>query len=166
MLLTSIDVLGPVAGSSSFVVEQTAYTELLGGGAIPASPVPGAGSLVAEDSVQPVTMLGRNRRICLVFSITVVRTPRIIAALGDTAVLAGEHETVRTIEQLRTTVYAFPIAIAVLDVAHHPRLCLARVLLLLFLTQRACKRESMSSRPVNRIILHTLWDGICSSRGS
>lgn len=120
MLLTSLDVLGPVAGPGPFVVEQATYAELLGGGAVPASPVSGAGSLVAEDPVQPVAVLGRDRRICLAFAVTVVRTPRIIAALGDTAVLAGEHETVRTVEQLRTTVYAFPVTIAVLDIAHHP----------------------------------------------
>jgi len=51
MLLTSLDVLGPVAGPGPFVIQQTAYAELLGGGTVPASPVPGAGRFVAEDSV-------------------------------------------------------------------------------------------------------------------
>lgn len=133
MLLTSLDVLGPVAGPGPFVVEQTAYAELLGGGAVPAGPVPGAGRLMAEDSVQPVAVLGRDRRIRLAFAVTVVRTPRIIASLGDPAVLAGEHETIRTVEQLRATIHALPIAITVFDVAHHPRFRLAWILLLLLL---------------------------------
>lgn len=120
MLLTSLDVLGPIAGPGPFVVQQAAYAELLGGGAVPAGPVPGAGSLMAEDPVQPVAVLGRDRRIRLAFAVTIVRTPRIIAALGDTAVFAGEHETVRTVEQLRATIHALPVAIAVLDIAHHP----------------------------------------------
>lgn len=146
MLLTSLDVLGPVAGPGAFVVEQTAYAELLGGGAVPAGPVPGAGSLVAEDPVQPVAVVGRNGRIRLAFAVAVVRAPRVITALGDTAVLAGEHEPVRTVEQLRATVHALPVAIAVLGVAHHPRLRLAWVLLRLLLAQRTCKRESVNAR--------------------
>lgn len=166
VLLTSLDVLGPVAGPGSFVVKQSAYAELFGGGAVPASPVPGAGSLVAEDSVQPVAVFGRDRRICLAFAVAVVRTPRVIAALGDTAMLAGEHETVRTVEQLRATINALPIAIAVLGVAHHPRLRLARVLLLLLLAQRTCKRERLNARPATRrIILRISWDEIISNRG-
>lgn len=119
---------------------------------------------MAKDSVQPVAVVGRDRRIRLAFAIAVVRTPRIVTALGDTAVLAGEHETVRTVEQLRATVHALPIAIAVLGVAHHPRLRLARVLLLLLLAQRACKRKSVNARLASRIILRTPWDGIYSSR--
>jgi len=51
MLLASLDVLGPVAGPSPFIIEQTTYAELLGGGAVPASPVPGAGSFVTKDSI-------------------------------------------------------------------------------------------------------------------
>lgn len=138
MLLTSLDVFGPVAGPGSLVVKQTAYAELLGGGAVPAGPVPGAGGFVAEDTVQPVAVLGRDRRISLAFAVTIVRPPRIIAALGDAAMFAGEHETVRTIEQLRPTAHALPIAIAILDIAYHARFGLARILLLL--AQRACKR--------------------------
>lgn len=148
VLLTSLDVLGPIAGPGPFVVEQTAYAELLGGGAVPAGPVPSAGSLVAEDPVQPVAVLGRNRRIRLAFAVTIVRTPWIIAALGDTAVLASEHQAVRTVEQLRATVHALPIAIAVLGVAHHPRFRLTRVLLLLLLAQRTCRRESVNALPL------------------
>lgn len=137
MLLTSLDVFGPVARPGSLVVKQTAYAELLGSGAVPAGPVPGTGGLVAEDTVQPVAVLGRDRRISLAFTVTVVRPPGIIASFGDTAMLASEHETVRTIEQLWPTAHTFPIAIAILDVAHHPRLGLTWILLLLLLAQRA-----------------------------
>lgn len=161
MLLTSLDVFGPVARSGSLVVKQTTYAELLGGGAVPAGPIPGAGGFVAEDTVQPVAMLGRDRRISLAFAIAVVRPPGIIAALGDTPMLASEHETVRTIEQLRSTVYAFPITIAILDVAHHARLGLARILLLL--AQRACKRVNMNVPSLFLFILHSSQDRILRS---
>lgn len=161
MLLASLDVLGPIAGPGPFVIEQTAYAELFSGGAVPASPVPGAGSLVAEDSIQPVAVLGRDRRICLAFAVAVIRTPRIIAALGYTAVLAGEHETIWTVEQLRATIHALPIAIAVFSVAHHPRFRLAWILLLLLLAQRACKRDSVNARFISRVILRILYSS-CS----
>lgn len=164
MLLTSLDVFGPVARPGSLVVKQTAYAELLGGGAVPAGPVPSAGGLVAEDTVQPVAVLGRDRRISLAFAVAVVRSPRIIAALGDAAMLAGEHETVRTIEQLRSTIHAFPITIAILDVAHHARLGLARILLLLLLAERACKRVNVNARsPFILFILHSSQDRILRS---
>lgn len=137
MLLTSLDVFGPVARPGSLIVKQTTYAQLFGGGAVPAGPVPGAGGLVAEDTVQPIAVLGRDRRISLAFAVTIVCPPRIIATLGDAAMLASKYETIRTIEQLRPTAHALPIAIAVLDVAHHPRLGLAWILLLLLLAQRA-----------------------------
>lgn len=57
VLLAALHVLGPVTGVGLFVVEQTADTELLGGRAVPAGPVAGAGRLVAEDAVEPVTVL-------------------------------------------------------------------------------------------------------------
>lgn len=150
MLLASFDVLGPVAGPCALVVEQAAYAQLLGGGAVPAGPVPGAGGLMAEDTVQPVAMVGLDRRVRLAFTVAVVRPPGIIAALGDAAMFAGEHETVRTVEELGTTVHAFPVAIAIVDVAHHSRLRLARILLLLFLSQRAYKRGTVSVPPSSR----------------
>ena len=57
MFLAAGNVLRPVTGVSLLVVEQPTDTELLGGGAVPAGPVAGAGGLVAEYSVQPVTVL-------------------------------------------------------------------------------------------------------------
>ena len=63
MFLTSRHVLGPVAGVSLLVVEQSPDAELLGGGAVPASPVAGAGRLVTEDTVQPVAVLRALGRI-------------------------------------------------------------------------------------------------------
>jgi len=51
MFLTSLDILGPIAGPGPLVVKQTAYAELFSGSAVPASPVPGAGSLMSEDAV-------------------------------------------------------------------------------------------------------------------
>jgi len=98
MFLTSLDILGPVAGPGPLVVKQTAYAELFSSGAIPAGPVPGARGLVSEDAVQPIAVFGRDRWIRLAFTIAVVRPPWIIAALGNTAMFAGKHETVRTIE--------------------------------------------------------------------
>jgi hypothetical protein len=63
MLLASSDVLGPVAGVRLLVVEQPADAELLGGSAVPAGPVPGAGGLVAEDAVQVVAVLSLLGRV-------------------------------------------------------------------------------------------------------
>jgi len=57
MFLAAGNVLRPVTGVSLLVVEQPTDTELLGGGAVPAGPVAGAGGLVAEYSVEPVTVL-------------------------------------------------------------------------------------------------------------
>lgn len=150
MLLTSLDVFRPVAGSGPLVVKQTAYAELLGGGAVPASPVPGAGSLVTEDPVQPVAVLGRDRRVRLAFTVAIVRPPGIIAALGDAAMLAGEDETVRAVEQLRAAAHAFPVTIAILDVTHHPWLRLTWILLLL--AQRACKRRNVETLVLSSIL--------------
>ena len=63
VLLASDHVLRPVAGVGVLVVEQPADAELLGGGAVPARPVPGAGGLVPEDAVQPVAVVSANRRV-------------------------------------------------------------------------------------------------------
>jgi len=57
MFLAAGNVLRPVTGVSLLVVEQTTDTELLGGGPVPAGPVAGAGGLMAEYSVEPVTVL-------------------------------------------------------------------------------------------------------------
>ena len=57
MLLASGHILRPVAGVGLLVVQQAADAVLLRGRAVPAGPVPGAGSFVPEDAVQPVTVL-------------------------------------------------------------------------------------------------------------
>lgn len=137
MFLASLDVLGPVARPGPLVVEQTAYAQLLGSGAVPAGPVPRAAGLVSEDTVKPVAVLGRYRWISLSLAVAVVRPPRVVAALGHASVLAGEHQTVRTVEELGSAVDALPVAVAVVYVAHHPRLRLAWILLLLLLSQGA-----------------------------
>lgn len=139
MLLASLDVLGPVAGPGLLVVQQTADAELLGRGAVPAGPVPRAAGLVAEDPVEPVAVLRRDRRVGLGLAVAVIGAPRVIAALGHASVLAREDKAVRTVVELGPAVDALPVAIAVLRVADHPRLRLAGVLLLQLLRQRACR---------------------------
>ena len=57
MFLAASNILRPVAGVSLLVVEQSTNAELLCGGSVPAGPVAGAGGLVTEYSVQPVTVL-------------------------------------------------------------------------------------------------------------
>lgn len=65
VLLAAVHVLRPVAAVRVLVVQQTADAQLLGGGAVPARPVPRAGRLVPEDAVQPVAVLGGNGSICV-----------------------------------------------------------------------------------------------------
>ena len=64
MFLTPIDILGPVTGVGVLIVQQTTDAQLFSGGSIPAGPVPRAGRLVAEDAVQPVTVLRTDRGVC------------------------------------------------------------------------------------------------------
>jgi len=96
MFLAAGNVLRPVTGVSLLVVEQPTDTELLGGGAVPAGPVAGAGGLVAEYSVEPVTVLSALGGISS-FSLIAVDVVRIVAGTqeteGSTSVI---HETVGT----------------------------------------------------------------------
>lgn len=64
MFLTSLDVLGPVAGVSFFVVKQPADAQLFGGRAVPASPVPRARRLVTEYAVQPIAVFPGYWTVC------------------------------------------------------------------------------------------------------
>lgn len=64
MLLAALDVLGPVARVRVLVVQQSADAQLLGGGAVPARPVPGARRLVAEYAVQPVAVVSGYGAVC------------------------------------------------------------------------------------------------------
>lgn len=131
MFLASLDVLGPVAGPRPLVVKQTTNAELLGGGTVPAGPVPRAAGLVSENTVEPVAVFGRYRRVRLSLAVAVVCPPGVVAALGNTSMLAREDQTVRAVEKLGSSVHALPVAVAELNVADHPRLRLAGVLLLL-----------------------------------
>ena len=63
VLLAAGHVLWPVAGVGLLVVEQAADTELFRSRPVPAGPVAGAGRLVTEDPVQPVTVLRALGRI-------------------------------------------------------------------------------------------------------
>ncbi len=63
MLLATSNILWPVTGVGLLVVQQATNTELFSGCSVPARPVPGAAGLVAENSVQPVTVLGALGRI-------------------------------------------------------------------------------------------------------
>lgn len=58
MLLTSSDILRPIAGMSFLIVQKTSNAELFSGSSIPAGPVSGARRLVAEDAVEPVAVVG------------------------------------------------------------------------------------------------------------
>lgn len=57
MLLTTVNVLRPVTRVGVLIVQKPSDAKLLRGGAVPAGPVPGAGGLVAKDTVQPVAVL-------------------------------------------------------------------------------------------------------------
>jgi len=64
VFLASLDVLGPVAGVSFFVVQQPADAQLFGGRAVPASPVPRARRLVTEYAVQPIAVFPGYWAVC------------------------------------------------------------------------------------------------------
>ncbi|KZC09153.1 hypothetical protein WN55_00753, partial [Dufourea novaeangliae] len=141
MLLASFDVLRPVAGPGSLVVQKSTYAKLLGRSSVPAGPVPGAGRFVAEYTIKPVAMVRGNWRICLTFRVAIVRPPRIIATLRHAAMFSSEDQTIWTVKQLRAAIHAFPVTIAVFYVAHHSGLCLAGIFLLLLLGVRSCNNN-------------------------
>ena len=64
MLLATPHVLRPVTGVCLFVVEKAADAKLFSGGAVPASPVAGAGRLVSKNSVEPVAVISADGWIC------------------------------------------------------------------------------------------------------
>lgn len=63
------------------------------------------------------------------FAVTVVRSPRVIASLGDTTLLARVHQPIGAVVQLWLPVNAFPVPVAVRRVRCHLVLGLTRVLL-------------------------------------
>jgi len=128
--LAASNVLGPVAGVRLFVVEQAADAELFCGGAVPAGPVARARRLVAEDAVQPVTVLRALWRVSQVFVVTnVFVSPGIVATVGDALVFPDPNQPVRTIIELGLAKLALPVPVAVLHVADKLRLHLTRVVL-------------------------------------
>lgn len=98
MLLTSFHVLGPIARPCPLVVQKSTDAQLFRGGSVPTGPVPRAGSLVAEYTIEPVAMLGRDRWISLPLSVAIVRPPGIVAAFGHASMFPSENKTVWTIE--------------------------------------------------------------------
>lgn len=98
MFLTSFDVLRPIAGSGPLVVQKSTDAELFRGRAIPASPVTSTRRFVAENTIEPVAVISRDRWIRLTFSVAVVRSPGVIATLGHPTVLSSEYEAVWTVE--------------------------------------------------------------------
>lgn len=84
VLLATSNILWPVAGMGLLVVQQAADTELFCGGSVPAGPIPGAASLVAENSVQPVTVLGALGRISF-WSAGTVHIVRIVTVVNEAA---------------------------------------------------------------------------------
>lgn len=128
MLLTAINILGPVTGVSILVVQQTTDAELFSGSAVPAGPVASAGSFVPEDTVQPVAMLRANWRVYLDFRVfTIVGSPGIIAAVGDSSMFAREDQPVGAVVLLRLSIVALPVLVAVFVICDNSRLGLARV---------------------------------------
>jgi hypothetical protein len=81
MFLATSNILWPVTGVGLLVVQQATNTELFSGCSVPARPVPGAASLVAENSVQPVTVLGALGRISF-RSAGTVHIVRIVTAVN------------------------------------------------------------------------------------
>lgn len=76
--MASSDVLRPVAGVRFFVVEEAADAKLLGGRAVPTSPVAGARGLVAKNTVKPVTVVCTDGRI-VAFAAAALCTVRVVA---------------------------------------------------------------------------------------
>ena len=61
VLLASSYILWPVTCMRLLIVQEAADAELLSGCAVPAGPVAGARSLMAKNSIQPVTVVGCDR---------------------------------------------------------------------------------------------------------
>jgi len=92
MFLAASNILRPVAGVSLLVVEQSTNAELLGGCSVPAGPVASAGGLVAEYSVQPVTVLRAEGRIgkILVFT-NIAVSPGIVTPVSNALIFTNPN---------------------------------------------------------------------------
>lgn len=123
MFLAAGNILRPVTGVSLLVVEQSTNAELLRGGSVPAGPVAGAGGLVPEYSVQPVTVLRALGGISS-FSLIAVDVVRIVAgtqkAEGSSSIV---HEAVGTLldEALVSVAFVVEVTLALVCCSLHPR---------------------------------------------
>lgn len=90
---------------------------------------------------------------CQLLALAVVGAPRIVAALGDAAMLAGEHQTVGAVVQLRLVVEALPVAVAVRHVADDAPLGLARIVLVGLLRLAACGANGAGGKAFQMITL-------------
>jgi len=124
MLLTAGYVLWPVARVCLLVVEQPPDAELLRGRPVPACPVASTGGLVAEYSVQPVTVLRTLGRVCQILIFADVRmSPWVITPVCYALVFSNPNQTIRAVVELGFPKLAFPIPITVLNVTHDLGLC-------------------------------------------
>lgn len=130
MFLAASDVLWPVTSMGILAVEQTADTELLGGCAVPAGPVAGAGRLVAENTVEPFTVIRGEGWVGQFLIYTVRSSPGVITPVGDASVPAHEDEAVGAVEEMWFIADTFPVTVAVGDVPNHSELRVTRVWLL------------------------------------
>lgn len=73
--------------------------------------------------------------------LAVVGPPGVVATLGDSAVLACEHQAVGAVVELRLAVHALPVPVTVGRVRNHSRLDLARVLLVYRLLTTHCNNR-------------------------
>lgn len=129
MFLATLDIFWPITGPRALIVQQSTNAKLLGSGSVPTGPVPRAGCLMPENAVEPVAVLCRDWWIGLSLAVTIVCSPWVVAALGDTTVLARKYQTVRAVKEFGTAVHALPVTIAVLGITDNTCLCLTRVLL-------------------------------------
>jgi hypothetical protein len=90
MFLATLNVLGPVARMSAFVVQETTDAELFSGGSVPTCPIPGARSFMAEDAIEPVAVFRSNWWVGLLFAVTIIGPPRVVAPFGNSPVFTSK----------------------------------------------------------------------------
>ena len=134
MFLATLNIFWPIARSCSLVVKKTTNAELFSSCSVPTSPVPCAGSFMAKDTIEPITMFCSYWRVSLTFPITVISPPGVVTTLCHTPVFSSEHQSIWTVKELWTSIHTFPVTIAILDITHYSRFRLTGIFLLLFLT--------------------------------
>lgn len=83
---------------------------------------------------------------CLCLALAVVGPPGVVAAVRHSPVLAGVHQAIGTVVQLRLPVLALPVAIAVSCIRHNSELGLAGILLHLLLAPTYNIKEIVNTR--------------------